>query len=155
MCSDIGAVVCDRNRRYREVLLAARHVSSELADVRHGQGIARPCVLTFSCSCVSLQFMDWCLLHYHGMDLEMSSHTFTYTSQVPAQVLNHVVVSICFASGPSSIFLCFSTQIQEVFPGGSLGRQSHLALGVLVTAACRSWYELHFALDAVFVWMWT
>ena len=36
------------------------------------------------------------------------------------------------------IFLCFSTQIQEVSPGGSLGRQSHLALGVLVTAALNS-----------------
>ena len=104
VCSDIGAIVCARNRRYREVLLAARHVWSQLADVRDGQGIARPCVLTFSC--VSLQFIDWCLLHSHGMDLSMSSHTFTYTSQVPAQVLNHVVVSICFASGPSSIFIC-------------------------------------------------
>ena len=48
----------------------------------------------------------------------------------------------CFASGPSLLFLGFRARSRRLSPGFSRSRQSHLALGVLVTAASRSWHML-------------
>ena len=60
------------------------------------------------------------------------THTFTYTSQVPAQVLNHVVVSICFASGPSSFFFVFRPRSRRFPPG------VHLAGSRILHSVCLS-----------------